>query len=82
MSLHDLRSKLPKTDPRMRTLIVTCVTIGVTVGAGIWIYKRWKQDNEKDSFEDEVRLLNRKNKNRQTKTSISTLLARTLTVRK
>ena len=63
-------------------MIVACVTIGVAVGAGVWIYKRWKQDNEKGSFEDEVRLLNRKNKNRQTKNSISILLAPTLVVRK
>lgn len=66
----------------MRKLIVAGVTIGVAVGAGVWIYKRWKQDNEKGSFEDEVRLLNRKNKNRQTKNCISSLLARTLAVRK
>ena len=66
----------------MRKLIVACVTIGVAVGAGVWIYKRWKQDNEKGSFEDEVRLLNRMNKNRQTKNSISILLARTLAMRK
>ena len=64
VSLQDLRSKFKtKTDRRMRKLIVACVTIGVAVGAGVWIYKRWKQDNEKGSFEDEVRLLNRKNKN-------------------
>lgn len=66
----------------MRKLIVACVTIGVAVGAGVWIYKRWKQDNEKGSFEDEVRLLNRMNKNRQTTNSISILLARTLAMRK
>ena len=63
-------------------MIVACVTIGVAVGAGVWIYKRWKQDKEKGSFEDEVRLLNRMNKNRQTKNSISILLARTLAMRK
>lgn len=66
----------------MRKLIVACVTIGVVAGAGVWIYKRWKQDNDKGSFEDEVRLLNRKNKNRQTKNSISILLARTIAMRK
>lgn len=63
-------------------MIVACVTIGVAVGAGVWIYKRWKQDNEKGSFEDEVRLLNRMNKSRKTKNSISILLARTLAMRK
>ena len=68
LALQDLRSEFKtKTDRRMRKLIVACVTIGVAVGAGVWIYKRWKQDNEKGSFEDEVRLLNRKNKNTQTK---------------
>ena len=68
LAFQDLRWEFKtKTDRRMRKLIFACVTIGVAVGAGVWIYKRWKQDNEKGSFEDEVRLLNRKNKNRQTK---------------
>ena len=84
LALQDLRSEFKtKTDRRMRKLIVACVTIGVAVGAGVWIYKRWKQDNEKGSFEDEVRLLNRKKtKTDKQKNCISSLLARTLAVRK
>ena len=38
---------------KMKKLIIACVTVGVAVGAGVWLYKRWKE-NKKKSSEDEV----------------------------
>lgn len=37
----------------MKKLILACVTIGVAVGAGVWLYNRWKKD-KKVSSQDEV----------------------------
>ena len=37
----------------MKKLLIACLTVGVAVGAGVWLYKRWKE-NKKKSSEDEV----------------------------
>lgn len=37
----------------MKKLLIACVTVGVAVGAGVWLCKRWK-GNKKKCSEDEV----------------------------